>query len=209
MKIIILLFSVLIITAPSLKAQFNISGGMGIDIAQSVALNDYISFNISQRRPDFNTNAEFYGEFGYLSDDKYQIGFEYAFGINSYQSGTFDISYDIHMPSVLAYYIISGYGYKFKFGGGVGYRYVSLDETRFSVPVNFTAAGYGVVLKVVGNTSLGDNLFADVTGLLRFDHTDELKNNNGRAINYGSIYQDKVTLSQSGAGFRLGLSYYF
>ncbi|MGE5680016.1 MAG: hypothetical protein ACM34K_03970 [Bacillota bacterium] len=198
--------------AVELNAQICVSGGMGIDLTNTSSLNDYISLNNGERRADFNTNVEFFGEIGYMINPGLQIGAEYALGLNSYNNsrlGYYDLSYNNHMPSALAYYVISGQGYRFKFGGGAGYRFISLDEARanYTVPSHYTASGIGFLLRADGNTTLGGNLFADISVHMRMDYVGELKGENTAMVNY--FAQQKVNLNSFAVGIRLGLSYYF
>lgn len=209
---IAVLMILLSIAFTSSNGQLNITGGMGIDLTNTSSLNDYISYNNGERRADFNTNVEFFGEAGYLLNGDLQIGAEYAFSISSYNSNTrgyYNLSYDTHMPSILAYYVISGQGYKFKFGGGAGYRYITLDEARanYIQPLSYTASGVGFILRADGNTTLGGNLYADIALQMRLDYVGEPKSNDKTLVN--SFSQQNVDLNSFSVGIRLGLAYYF
>lgn len=217
----ILLFALLVSSASLLRAQsqvFELNAGMGIDMSATPSLNDYIntSFATSQdERPSVNTNVEFYGEVGRQISSHFQMGLEYAMAIASYntvnfKAGKYDLSYTIHMPSLMAYYVINGTGYKFKFGGGLGYRIASVDETLsfYSSAVNYTSSGVGGLLKADGSTSLGGNLYANIAGLLRMDFIGVPKNGNAK-LSYKNVANEEVNMNSFSAGLRLGLTYMF
>ncbi|MCU7491371.1 MAG: hypothetical protein HF309_16850 [Ignavibacteria bacterium] len=212
---VLLLFSV---RANAQSQLFEINAGMGIDMSATPSLNDYInaSFATSEdQRSSVNTNVEFYGEVGRQISEHFQMGVEYALAVSSYntvnfKAGKYDISYTIHMPSLMAYYVINGNGYKFKFGGGAGYRLASVDETLsyYSSAVNYTSSGIGLLLKADGSTSLGGNLYANIQGLIRMDFIGTPKSGNTR-LAYNNIANEDVNMNSISAGIRLGLTYMF
>ncbi|MGE5353806.1 MAG: hypothetical protein ACM3P0_17100 [Acidobacteriota bacterium] len=216
-----IIFFVLLVLSFKVNAQsqiFEINAGMGIDMSATPSLNDYIntSFATSEdQRPSVGTNVEFYGEVGRQISQHFQMGLEYAMAVSSYntvnfKAGKYDLSYTIHMPSLMAYYVINGNGYKFKFGGGAGYRMASVDETRsnYSSALNYSSSGAGVLLKADGSTSLGGNLYANIQGLLRMDFIGTPKSGNMR-LAYTNIANEDVNMNSFSAGLRLGLTYMF
>ncbi|MGE5431813.1 MAG: hypothetical protein ACM3QX_12100 [Syntrophomonadaceae bacterium] len=217
-KIIFFVLVLLSVRANAQSQLFEINAGMGIDLAATPSLNDYIntSFATSEdQRPSINTNVEFYGEIGRQTSEHFQLGVEYAMTIASYntingKAGKYDLSYTIHMPSVLAYYVINGSGYKFKFGGGAGYRLASVDESLayYSSAVNYTSSGVGFLLKADGSTTLGGSLYANIAGLIRTDFIGVPKNGNAN-LAYNNAANEKVNMNSFSAGIRLGLTYMF
>ncbi|MCU7496849.1 MAG: hypothetical protein HF314_06085 [Ignavibacteria bacterium] len=216
------LFLALLLLSASVNAQsqlFEINAGMGIDLNTTPSLNDYINTGFatsSDERPSINTNVEFYGEVGRQVTDHFQLGVEYALTVASYNTfndkagGRYDLSYTMHMPSLMAYYVINGSGYKFKFGGGAGYRIASLDETLAVYPsaVNYKSTGVGFLLKADGSTSLGGNLYANIQGILRLDFLGAPEHNNIK-LSYSTFSNEDVNLNSFSAGLRLGLTYMF
>lgn len=215
------LFFALLFLSGSLWAQsqvFELNAGMGIDMSATPSLNDYIntSFATSQdARPSINTNVEFYGEVGRQLSSHFQLGLEYAMAIASYntvnfKAGKYDLSYTLHMPTVMAYYVINGTGYKFKFGGGLGYRIASVDETLsfYTSAVTYKSSGVGALLKADGSTSLGGNLYANIAGILRMDFIGVPKSGTTK-LSYQSVANEEVNMNSFSAGIRLGLTYMF
>ena len=43
-------------------------------------------------------------------------------------AGRYELSYSVLMPTIINYYVIDGQGYNFKFGGGLGLRFASINE---------------------------------------------------------------------------------
>lgn len=216
-----ILFIALLLLSARAFAQsqvFEINAGMGIDLGATPALNDYINTSFASsadQRPSMNTNVEFYGEVGRQLGTHFQMGLEYALAISSYntvnyKAGKYDISYAVHMPSIMAYYVINGSGYKFKFGGGGGYRIASVDETLafYTAAQNYKASGAGFLLKADGSTSLGGNLYANIAGLLRLDFIG-VPESGGTKLAYNNIAHETVNLNSFSAGIRLGLTYMF
>ncbi|GBD90477.1 hypothetical protein BMS3Abin04_01194 [bacterium BMS3Abin04] len=202
MKKLVIVF---ILTSSSIFAQIDITGGMGINMVYSSSFTDYVNNNFAQADPlpSFKSTGEFFIEADYTLKQNFQIGMEYSFSLFSYNTpllgGSYEISYTHYKPSLLAYYVISGEGYKIKFGGGIGYRYVSLDE-RILGATNYSTSGFGLLLRMQGHTLLSGNLYANIGGDLRNDFLGEIQNsNNGQNYNLNSL----------SAGIRLGISYSF
>ena len=175
-----------------IAAQFDISAGMGIDLISQSSLKDYVNINFSSPKNEistFETSADFFTEIDYNLKPNFDIGVEYSLLIYSYTNfvflSSYDISYVSHKPSVLAYYVISGEGYKLKFGGGLGLRYVSLTEQlpTSTQKKNYSANGFGAVLKVMGITTLGKNLFAYMGVDARTDFPGEPESNGQKIFN--------------------------
>jgi len=113
------------------------------------------------------------------------------------------------MPSILNYYVLYGKGYNFKFGGGVGVRFLSVDE---SLPPtgsteNYSSVGYGFILRAEGNTAIAENVFAYIATDVRYDVNGEPKNNGEYLEN--NVYEENVNFNSLSFGLRLGISYQF
>jgi len=188
----------------SLKAQVDVVGGMGISMVYNPSLNDYLDMRADEEIQAFATTVEFYGEVDYSITEKYQIGIEYAYSLfdfTSYSRYNYSLSYAHQKPSLLAYYVISGEGYKFKFGGGAGLRVVSVVENIF-IDENFEALGFGLLVRAQGHTKLGDNIYANIGSTLRADFPGTPTNDNNDFHNDANINSISISLN-------LGISYFF
>ena len=177
--------------------------GMGLSFFNSNDLENYLNSNFANqtnRLSTFNSSADFFVELGYELNDSYQLGIEYNFNIYSFNSlsGFYNLSLNHHKPSLIGYYIIRGVGYKIKFGAGTGIRILQVEE-KFQGVGNYSTNGFGFLLKAQGDTKLGGNLYALISGELRYDIPGEIKTLGGSTIGFNSI----------GVGLKLGTTYYF
>ncbi|MCX7798325.1 MAG: hypothetical protein N2249_06860 [Melioribacter sp.] len=210
------IFFLFIITHTLLEAQFEIQASMGLDFKSTPSYRDYINSNFSnygKKLSTFSSAVNFSGEVGYSLSNKLQIGIEISYLIDSYNAniglgGIYEISYTFLRPSIITYYIISGSGYKFKVGGGIGPRFVDLTEENI-IKRNYSSKGYGLLLKLEGNTFLGDNLYALIGFDLRLDLTNDLKNTStkDKIINYYN--GEALNMTSLSAGIKLGITYIF
>lgn len=208
-KIILLVF----ISIVNISAQWDFSLAMGIDYKSSPAYRDYINYNFApanSKLKSFNTSVNFSGEAGYLASKNFQLGLEYSLAIDSYSTfigtgGIYDISYIIHRPGLIGYYVIAGDGYKFKFGGGLGLRLVSLNE-EIIAKTNYTSNGFGLLLKAEANTLLSGNLFVLMGLDLRYDVTGDLESGSRKKIT-NLVNNENVNLNSISIGIKIGVSY--
>jgi len=193
----------------STYSQYEVRGAMGINFGSTPSLKDYIN-QVAQDQvlSSFNSAVIFSGEFDYSVSQSYDLGFELGYLLNSVTFntfGTYDFSYHVIMPSFTSYYVIRGDGYNFKFGGGVGLRLVSADETQPSSAsaINYTSLGPGFLLRVAGNTRLTGNVFVYIAGDLRYDLNGKLK---GWSASHDN---NQVNLNSFSAGVNIGITYSF
>lgn len=209
--------AVISITFLSLQsfAQVDLMGGMGITFQSAPSLNDYINNLVpaGEEIADYSSSINFFFEADYEINPTFDIGLEYDYKIFSYNTtfpaaGTYDLTVNTHSPTLLAYYVLQGTGYKFKFGGGAGYRLVSVDEQLpLSTEVtNYTASGFGLILKAQAHTLLGGNFHAYIGGDIRYDIIGEATNNGEKlgSENYG----EEIDFNTLGIGLRIGISYF-
>jgi len=212
------LFLLVLIYIPfiTINAQWDVSISMGLDYKYASSYRDFINYNYPPSGGElssFTTAVNFSGEIDRFFFESFMLGLEYSILIDSYTNsnmlgGVYDISYTSHRPSALAYYVFCGNGYKFKFGGGLGLRLISLDEQRYSITTNYTAMGAGFVLKAEGNTLLSDNLYALIGVDLRYDLPGELQtSDNQKLINTST--DEVVNMNSIGIGIKLGITYSF
>ena len=209
-----LLIYLFIITSFSVEAQYSLRASMGIDFANTPSLNDYINQTFpvgGSPLNDFNTAINFSGEFGYSFTNTFNAGIEVGYLLNSYNFsndlGKFEFDYSFISPSLLGYYVVNGSGYNFKFGGGAGIRFVSVDLTF--PPTNFKntykSTGFGLILRADGNTLLGGNFYANIGADLKYDLIPSPQS--GSVKLYNSISREEVNLNSVSLGVRLGVSY--
>jgi hypothetical protein len=192
-------------------AQNELRAGMGINFGSTPSLKDYINQVAGYDQVgSFSSAVVFSGEYNRAISQTYDLGIEVAYLLNSVTFstyGTYDFTYHVIMPTVTSYYVIRGDGYNFKFGGGVGIRLVSADESipATPAPTNYTSTGVGFLLRAAGNTRLSDNFYVNITGDLRYDLNGELK---GWSDHHSSNY-NQVNLDTFSAGVSLGITYIF
>jgi hypothetical protein len=188
---------------------------MGLDFKSAPSFRDYVNSNFAppnNQLSSFSSSVNFTGEVGYQYSSDMQIGVEYSLLLDSYNTpigsgGKYEISYSSHRPSLILYYLISGKGYKFKFGGGLGLRFISLNEDIF-VGTKYTSTGAGFLLKADGNTLISENLFALIGVDIRYDLPGELvSENKSNIINFAN--GEIVNLNAISVGIKLGFSYNF
>lgn len=190
---------------------------MGIDFINAPSLIDYINQNNfssdGSQLPTFNSAVNFSGEYGRIIADNFQLSLELSYLIYSYNAsninGRYDISYNLVMPSLLAFYVIGGKGYNFKFGGGLGPRLLNVDEQLPASPKsdNFSSTGFGIILRAEGNTLLSGNVYANIIADVRYDVNGEPEGTLGKIKN--NIVNEFVNFNSLSFGIKLGFSYFF
>jgi hypothetical protein len=216
MKIFIALF-ILVSLNQMVVAQISLRGGMGINFISTPSIRDYL--NVSQFAPlnnqvaTFNTAINFSGEVDFRAAQNYELGVELAYLYNSFNfspnGGRYEFSYSVLMPTIVNYYVIDGKGYNFKFGGGLGLRFASINELKEFTQNsnNYSSVGFGILLRALGNTALGSNVYANITGDIRYDLNGTPKNNGNPIQN--TILGNNVNLNSLSVGLSLGITYIF
>jgi|SRR5664280_997291 hypothetical protein len=197
-------------------AQISLRGGMGINFVSTPSLRDYLnvinSAQVNNQLATFNTAINFSGEVDFRAAKNYEVGVELAYLYNSFNfspnGGRYELSYSVLMPTFVNYYVIDGQGYNFKFGGGLGLRLANINELQeFTQNANnYSSVGFGILLRALGNTALGSNVYANITGDIRYDLNGTPKNN-GNAIQNGAL--GNVNLNSLSVGLSLGITYIF
>ena len=191
-----------------------ISAGIGVTVINATDVVDYIN-GVSpsiDRLDDFASAAEFFGTSELRLSDSWGVKFEYAYLIKSYNvdagSGRVEYFYGVHMPTLMVQYLDFQTGYAFKFGGGLGYHFVSLSETQQgAAPKDLKASGLGMKLEAEANTALGDHLYGLIAGDVRVDFMGTLKDANGNTLTIPGPRNAKMSFFAFGLKF--GLIYYF
>lgn len=197
-----------------LFAQWDVSLSMGLDFKSVPNFRDYVNMNFPSsvnQVSTFKSAVAFGLEIDRKINKSFAMGLEYNMQVDSYISstgvvGVYDISYTIHRPSILAYYVVPGEGYQFKFGGGIGYRYVSLKE-KILAESDYNASGFGFILKAEGNTKLANNLYALIGSNLRYDSTGDLSDGSRKIVNNST--GENLNLNSISFGIYLGVTLTF
>jgi hypothetical protein len=208
MKNIYFLFMILIITGLSFAQKPNeVRASMGIDFVSVPSLKNYLEALLSEQLSNFASAVDFSGSYGRMISPNDQIEIEVSYLLNSFnstlQDGRYNLTYSIIMPSAIYYYVISGEGYNFKFGGGAGPRFLSITE-KFSIATdNYSSLGYGFILCAAGNTAIAENVFAHIGIDARYDSIKEPQ------PSQNPIVIGNVSFNSLSFGIRLGISYQF
>jgi hypothetical protein len=215
MKKYIWILSIIILTELSF-AQTEIKGTMGINLISVPSAQDYINQNYAPYDDElntFNTAVIFTGEVGYFINEKFEMSVDLPYQIFSYNTsiegaGQYDLYFDSFLPSVMAYYVLSGVGYNFKFGGGVGPRFSFVTEEKKwqGTKDEYSSTGFGGLLRVEANTALSENFYANIGGDLRYDVNGEPENDNGNKL-VNNVEGEKVNFNSFSVGIKLGVSY--
>lgn len=211
LKLLCLLFLI----CSSAFSQVKLRTSMGVDYVSTPSLYDYInqnSFGSSNEIGSFKTAINFSGEIDYAVSENYEIGIDFTYRLFSYTtlSGLqkYEMAYHNFMPGIVAYYVIAGDGYQFKFGGGVGIRLLSVDETLPTINTadNYKASGFGFLLRGTGNTRIGTDLYANINFDARYDVNGEPDNNGQKITN--NVTKTPVNFNSFSVGLSLGLTYF-
>ncbi|MBU2493850.1 MAG: hypothetical protein KJ571_14575 [Bacteroidetes bacterium] len=210
-------FLVLLLICTNLNAQVELTAGMGIGFVNNSSVEDYVNVNFAQNGNNlstFNSAIDFYIEGSYAISESFQLALEYDMMFFSYTdiqnlSGNYELSYDHLKPSLIAYYVINGFGYNFKFGGGGGPRFIKLDEKLPFIRnhTTYNSNGFGLLLKAQGNTLLGGNFYANIAADMRYDIAGEPEAN-GKKL-YNNALQENVNINSLSFGVKLGVTYIF
>ncbi|MBA4405861.1 hypothetical protein C0389_01170 [bacterium] len=203
---------IFIILVNNLSAQWDISLSMGLDFKTAPSFRDYINTSFAAGNnivPSFKSAISFSGEADYKLSNTFALGLEYDLLIDSYTaanspSGIYEITYTMHRPSLMIYYIVPGSGYQFKFGSGAGPRFVSLSE-KIITSSEYSVNGYGFVLKAEGNTLLGKNFYALIGINIRYDVTGEVSNKQNALVNKST--GETLNLNAISFGIYLGVTF--
>ncbi len=212
-KIILFLF---VLIAMPVFAQTSLTGGMGINFSLNPNLRNYLNKHWSapyEQVPVFNSNVEFYAEPAFMITENLQLGIDYGYSIYSYSSAyelPYEVSYEMHSPTLMIYRIKKGEGYLLRLGGGLGYRNLQVEEKIYFAQ-NYTKNGFGIELKADGNTSLGGNLYANIGAILKFDFISSSESENNSAEQPHAILEsvENVDFNIYTIGLRLGITYIF
>ena len=207
--------ALLTITFSTSYSQVQLRGGMGVDYISDPSLYNYLNQNFAApgiQLKSFSASVNFSLEADYMVSEKYEVGLDVAYRIYSYTYanglGSYDLTYHNLMPTIVNYYVISGSGYQFKFGGGIGVRFPNAKEALpgSTSSQTYTGTGIGLLLRASGNTQISSNFYANILFDIRYDFNGNLKNN-GVSL-YNGIDGSNVSFNSFSVGVGLGLTYY-
>lgn len=211
-KLLILLF---FISVYNFAQSNEISATMGIDFISTPSFKEYIDQNYAagDEMSDFSSAVQFTVKYGRMINPNFMIAGEIGYQIYSYNNffslGQYDISANNIMPSIIAYYVSSGDGYFFKFGGGAGLRMIYITE-KLPGDANssdYLASGFGLLLRGEGTTRIDGNLHAHIGADIRYDLAGKPEKR-GENLSPNRTFE-QVDFNSLIVGVRLGLSYYF
>lgn len=212
-KILILIFAAVISFISFAQEQNEVRGSMGIDFISVPSLKEYIDQLPYEQLTDFNSAVNFSGSYGRMLSESFQVQAELGYLLYSFTSsdidGQYELAYNLVMPSILGYYVINGTGYNFKFGGGAGVRFLSVEESLPGTGSSeeYSSVGYGFILRAEGNTAIAEDVYAYIGADARYDVNGEPANN-GENL-YNIVYKENVNFNSLSFGIRLGISYQF
>jgi len=195
-------------------AQFELKGTMGIYFMSIPSMQDYVNQNFApsdDQLSSFVSSVMFAGEFGVFISPSFETSLELAYQLYSYTNGStagqYDLTFSNLAPTVFAYYVIAGTGYNFKFGGGLGARFVNVDESipASGITTTYNSVGYGIVGRFEGNTLLGSSVYANIGADIRYDVNGEPENN-GTPL-HNNLQDENVNFNAFSVGVRLGITY--
>jgi len=197
-------------------AQTELKATMGINFISIPSVQDFInqSYPLGTEVGTFSTTVIFTAEAGQFLSNNFEMGLEIPYQLFSYNSnvgsGQYDLTYNLVLPSVMAYYVLVGNGYNFKIGGGAGPRFVSVNESKKwnGSEEDYSSTGFGVVVRAEGNTILGDNVYANIGIDIRYDVNGEPSDSDGNTI-INNVLKENVNFNSFSAGVKLGISYLF
>jgi len=197
-------------------SQIEVSAGMGLSYFFDSGLRDYVNeFTASNSLKTFNSEVEFFAEINLPPRNFFEWGVEYSYSIYSFQYdfgySLYDLVLNSHRPSLIYYYVISGSGYKLKFGGGVGLRLLQFKEKLpyLSSYASHILIGWGFLFKASAFTTLGNNLFAVITANIRRDLPGTYTLANVKLFNNTDSSNGKINFNSLSVGFLVGISYQF
>lgn len=209
------IFIILLLFSGKGYSQWEARVSMGINVSSTADLRDYINENFAyggSQMPDFSSMIEFAGEVGHKLGTDFQLAVEGAYTFNSFTNvtlnGKYEMNYKFVSPTVMLYRMIEGNGYNFKFGGGIGPRFVMINEIKpfVNTGTDYNSTGFGLVVKASGSTALSKSVFAYISADARYDAGGKPTNKDGVGLRHRGSDLSVTSLS---VGVKLGISVNF
>jgi hypothetical protein len=163
------------------------------------------------RVSEFTSAVEFGGSVSVPLTGEWMLGIDYGYLLGSisvpdaFGRGAF--TFTAHVPSlVLQYALAEEETYHVRVGAGAGYHWGAFSQEYSTLDTRATCAGPGFLAALEANTALGDNLFAYLAVLVRWEFQGELTDGAGRPAR-GSPDGPGATFHFFAPGARLGMTY--
>lgn len=190
-----------------------VSAGMGVvyaDVPDLVVLANATPGAMEQVQ-QFKSGVDFFGSVAVPLSGPWMLKVEYAYSSldysvsSTYSAAPADYAVTIHMPAVLAQYVLAASPFfVLKGGAGFGYHFGRLAEKFYLEDQTFTAHGVSAILEGEGNTAIGEHLFVDLQASLQYSWLGTLTNASGQ----GPLdINGSTSLRMFVPGVRIGVSY--
>lgn len=204
-----------LVTFNTLAQENELTATMGIDFISTPSFRDYINQNYvtGEEISDFSSAVQFNIKYGRVISPEFMLAAEFGYRIYSYNNffslGQYDVSINSFLPSFLAFYVHSGDGYNFKFGGGGGLRLLFINEKLpgEATSTDYSSTGFGFLLRGEGTTRIDGDLHAHIGADVRYDIAGNPEKKSGTLSSNRAFEQ--VEFNSLIVGVRLGISYYF
>lgn len=192
---------------------FDVTVGLGIDAHFASSVADYVNLvaqpRLEQRVDIVGTAAEFFASVETQIADEWSAGIEYGLLVKSFliddRSGfaRSDISYNVHMPTILVHRLIIGDGYRVKAGGGFGYHFCAFRQQfqPFGTDEALKAEGLSFKLEAVGNTKFDDTFYGSIGVDLRWDFLGTLERRDAGVTSGRTIKLPSMNFFNAGIKF--------
>jgi hypothetical protein len=192
-----------------------VGGGLGVTLVHAADIVDYINlqYQPSSKIQEFSTASEFFGAGEIRLSGSWGVKLEYSYLLKSYSvpepyGPDYSFSYAIHMPVVMAQYLMTGRGFAFKLGGGAGYHIAKFSEdASVLVSDSYTSRGVGIKLEAEGNTEFDDHLFGLIAVDVRDDLMGDFRDANNKTMMI-PVLNRPATMDFFSIGVKFGLIYY-
>lgn len=197
------------------KRYYGIATGMGVMLINAPDVVDYLntSYPTPTKLDDFGLGAVFFGETSMQISDSWNLKIEYTYLIKSYNIPQpplpdYSFKYEIHMPALIAQYMILGENYILKIGGGSGYHFATFSQTIMNNDKRYWSKGLGVKFVVEANTAFDDSFYGYVAGEIQNNFMSEfIDANEKKVVILGS--SESASMDFFGLGLKFGVCYYF
>lgn len=200
------------------KRFLDFTVGLGIDLHTASSIADYIN-SVAQPIPDQKVNqsvtaVEFYATPELQVSQEWSTGIEYSLLIKSYsidaRSGysRSEMSYQVHMPTLLLHYLVFGEGYRIKLGGGLGYHFATFDQSFPTIGSGetFRTQGVSVKLDAAGNTKFDETFYGSIGVDLRWDFLGTLERS-GQPAQIASSTATLPRMNFFNVGLKFGVTF--
>jgi len=188
---------------------------MGVSMVNAQSLTNFLKEEVPFTNKDsissFNVGLEVFGGVEVQYSRSFSLKLDYSYFFKSYTYTqvsyyTFDYFYQVHQPYLMAYYVVPGKHYSFKFGGGLGFLYAIFHRTDDRASdARYTSTGMGIKGEVIFTADLSKRMESYLSGFIKGDSFAKLKDSGGHSMTTLNSGQE-VDLNSFAVGLRLGFS---